>query len=281
MIKIKGTTKIVGIIGYPVKHTLSPLMHNSAFRHAGLDYVYIPMEVQPADLKRAVQSMKWLNITGINVTVPYKEEVLSYLDEILTDAGTIGAVNTIHNSNGRLLGYNTDGEGFIASLKNEGKVKTEGKRVVLFGAGGAGRAIGIKLAGAGISAIHIYDIDLIKLEALTKHIKKTYPKSNVCAIQARELKEVVRNADVLINATPIGMRRGDPCVVEPELLHKKLFVFDVVYNNETKLLKEARKRGIKAINGLGMLVHQGALSFKIWTGREAPFEIMKKAVMKR
>jgi shikimate dehydrogenase len=281
MLKIKGTTKIVGIIGYPIRHTLSPLMHNSAFMHIGLDYVYIPMEVQPLDLKRAVQSMKYLNITGINVTVPYKEEVISYLDEILTDARTIGAVNTIHNSNGRLLGYNTDGEGFISSLRNDGKVKTEGKRVVLFGAGGVGRAIGTKLAGAGISVMHIYDIDLNKQGSLTKHIKKTYPKSNVCAIQASELKEAVRNADVLINATPIGMHRGDPCVVEPKLLHKKLFVFDAVYNTETRLLKEARKRGIGAINGLGMLIYQGALSFKIWTGREAPLEIMKKAVIHR
>ena len=281
MDKMKSTTKIVGLIGYPIDHTLSPAMHNAAFRHMKLDYNYVPMPVKPGDIKRAVKSIVPLNITGVNVTVTYKEAVIKHLDKVQSDARLIGAVNTIHNLKGKLLGYNTDAAGFIASLTGEGRIKPKGRKVLLIGAGGVGRAIGIKLAIEGVSSIHITDIDSKKAATLVKHIKKTVPRANVFTVPEGKLQDVIKSSGLLVNATTVGMRRGDQCVVKPDWLHKKLFVYDVVYNLETKLLKEAKKRGLKTLGGLGMLVHQGALAFEIWTGKKAPVEVMRKAIIKQ
>ncbi len=281
MTKIEGATKIVGLMGYPIDHSLSPAMHNAAFKHLGLDFTYVPMPVKPGDIKRAIRSLKPLDITGVNITAPYKEEVIKYIDVVLNDANLIRAVNTIHNSDGKLTGYNTDAEGFIVSLTREGRINPRGKNILLIGAGGAGRAIGVKLAGVGVSSILIADIDSKKSKALYGHIRKCYPDSDARAINTGEIRKVIKDIDILINATTVGMQRKDPCVIDPKWLHRKLFVYDVVYNMETRLLKEARKKGLKALGGLGMLVHQGALAFKIWTGRKAPVEVMRKAIIKQ
>ncbi len=281
MVKPKDTVKIVGLIGYPLGHSLSPAMHNAAFKHLGLNFVYLAMPVKPGDVERAVKSLIPLKITGVNVTVPYKEEVIKYLDKITGDAGLIKAVNTIHNTKGRLVGYNTDADGFITSLYREARVKPRGRDVLLIGAGGAGRAIGVKLAGEGVSSVLISDIDLKKAKALRRHIKKCFPGTEVHSIGAGEIRKVIKDVDMLVNATTVGMRRGDTPVVDPGWLHKGMFVYDVVYNIETRLLKEARKKGLKTLGGLGMLVNQGALAFKIWTGRKAPVDVMRKAIEKK
>ncbi len=285
MNRIEGTTRIVGLMGYPIGHTLSPAMHNAAFRRLGLDFTYIPMPVKPGDIERAVQSIKPLDILGVNVTAPYKEEVLKYVDGLRGDAKLIGAVNTIHNSGGKLIGYNTDAEGFIISLKSEGRINPRGKNVLLVGAGGVGRAIGVKLAGVGVSTILIADIDSKKSNALKNHIRKCFGKvssgTEARVVSTQEIKKVMKNIDILINATTVGMHKKDPCLVNPEWFHGKLFVYDVVYNIETKLLKEARKKGLKALGGLGMLVHQGALAFAIWTGKKPPVKVMREAIIRK
>lgn len=275
--KIKGSTKITGLIGYPVEHTLSPAMHNAAFARLGLDFVYVPFSVTPSLLGDAVGSLKALNVRGFNVTIPHKENVIRYLDAIVSDAKLTGAVNTVHNAGGKLTGYNTDTQGFILSLTRDARVNVEGKRVLLVGAGGIGRAIGIKLASMGIKRLVITDEKINKARILVDSIKKKAKNIDIRPVRSAA-EEDVRESDILINATPVGMKKGEPCVISPRWLHSSLFVFDVVYNRKTELLKEAERRGLKVMGGLGMLVYQGALSFEIWTGEKAPLETMKKAV---
>lgn len=275
---ITGTTKIVGIFSDPIEHTLSPIMHNAAFRYLCLDYVYVPFLVKKKDLKKAVESIRSLNIVGVNVTIPHKEEVIQYLDNIDNLAEKIGAVNTILRQNNLLFGYNTDGEGFLKSLS--GKITLSGKKVLLVGAGGAGKAISMSLISKNISQLFIYDIILQKSSALVKKLLHYNKLIDIQVVKQAHIKNVLQEVDILINASPVGMHAGEPCVVEPKLLHNKLFVYDIVYNRRTELLKEAKRRSIPHISGIEMLIHQGALSFKLWTQREAPIEIMRKEVMK-
>ncbi len=277
---ISGKTKIVGIFGYPIEHTLSPLMHNAAFKKLNLDYVYLPFSVEPAELKKAVESLRSLNIIGVNITIPYKEKVMKYLDEIDKDACLIGAVNTIHNINGLLKGYNTDGEGFISSLVNEARLNLDGKKVLLIGAGGVGKAIAIKLAEKGVERIVITDKIIEKARKLVKHVVHTISDCCVYSLDFNETKVAreISEADILINATPVGMHKNDPYVVNPKLVRKNLFVYDVIYNRNTELLNSAKKIGAKNLGGLGMLLYQGAISFEIWTGKKAPIDTMRKAI---
>jgi len=277
-----GFTKIVGLIGYPVEHSKSPIMHNAAFEFLGLDFIYLLFSVRPHYLKEAVMGLRALNVVGANVTVPYKEEVMEYLDEITPEAKFIGAINTIHNREGKLIGYNTDGQGFITSLLTDGKVKLEGQRVLLIGAGGAGKAVAVKLAERGVERLVITDKIVEKAEALVGRLQENIPDCPVYAIPSadREFARAVFESTLLINATPVGMREGDSCVIDPQYLHQDLFVYDVIYNRDTPLIEEARKRGLKALGGMGMLVRQGAASFEIWTGQKAPIEVMWNRILK-
>jgi len=275
--KQSGSTKIVGLIGYPVEHSRSPLMHNAAFECLGLDFVYLLFSVRPGYLKEAVMGLKALDIAGANVTIPYKEEVMKYLDEISSEAKFIGAVNTIHNKEGKLTGYNTDGQGFITSLLDEGRVKLESQKVFLIGAGGAGKAIAVKLVERAVERLVIIDKVEEKAKALVKRLRENVPDCPVYTSPdvGEEFAKAVRESTLLINATPVGMNEGDPCVIDPNCLHKGLLVYDVVYNRETPLIEEAKKRGLRVLGGIGMLIYQGAASFEIWTGRKAPVEIMR------
>ncbi|MFH1784369.1 MAG: shikimate dehydrogenase [bacterium] len=280
---ISGKTKTVAILGWPVEHTLSPIMHNSAFAKLKLDYVYVAFGVHPKELKGAVEGIRALGIAGVNVTVPHKESVMRHLDSVSKDASLIGAVNTVCNEGGTLKGYNTDGEGFITSLLKDAKIKLEGKKVVLIGAGGVGKAIAVKLAQRPIEHMVITDKITPKAKKLSRHIVKNIPDCCVYALhcKGRALKDEILAADILINATPLGMHPEDPPVVDPKLLRKKLFVYDVVYNRETELLKQAKQVGAKHLGGLGMLLYQGVIAFELWTGREAPVDIMRKELKKR
>jgi shikimate dehydrogenase len=279
--KPSGSTKIVRLIGYPVEHSKSPLMHNAAFQSLGLDFVYVLLSVKAPDLKEAVTGLRASNVAGANVTIPHKEEVIKYLDEITPEAMFIGAVNTIHNREGKLIGYNTDGQGFITSLLTDGKIKLEGQRVFLIGAGGAGKAVAVKLAERGVERLVITDKIGERTESLVSRLQENIPDCPVYAVAmaSKEFAEVISESTLLINATPVGMNEGDPCVIDPDYLHKDLFIYDVVYNRETPLVGEARKRGIKALGGIGMLIHQGAASFEIWTGQKAPVEVMKNKIL--
>ena len=277
---INRKTKIYGLIGYPVKHTFSPLMHNAAFESLGINAIYLPFEVRPENLQSSLSYMKSIGVCGLNVTIPHKEKVLEYLDEIDKEASLIKAVNTIVIKNGRLKGFNTDGKGFVNSLKEGFGISPKGKRFFIMGAGGASRAISFSLALRGASRIVLVDKIRKKAINLARSLTRNTPCEAVALKKDKKaIKELILNSDVFINASPCGMKLSDPKVMEPEFLHKGLFVYDIIYNPRiTKLLKDAKKRGARISNGAGMLLNQGAISFKLWTGRKAPVRIMKKAL---
>ena len=279
--KIDGKTKIVGLFGYPVRHTLSPVFQNAAFQSKKLNYAYLPFEVAPKELILALKSLPALGIAGINVTIPHKESVVPYLSGTSNEAMIVGAVNTISVVNGKLLGYNTDGYGFVAALKENLKTTLKGKKVMLLGGGGGARSVAAKSILEGAKKVYIGDIVKEKVAKLISDLKKVFPSAEINSynMKENEIKEVLGEVDILINATPVGMKKEDPLLVNPEWLGKGLLVFDLIYNPfETKLLKTAKKMGCRCCNGLDMLIHQGARSFEIWTGKKAPVKVMKNAL---
>ena len=270
--KISGSTSVVGIFGYPVKHSLSPYMQNAAFGALKLDFAYLPFEVKPGQLREAVNAVRALGLRGVNVTIPHKESVIRFLDALDPLARRIGSVNTIVNSNGSLKGYNTDAIGFIKDLKNKG-FNPSNKTVMLVGAGGAGRAVASALDWAGAKNILITDMQESRARALAAGIKHAE------FVGFSNWKSKTGAAALLVNATPAGMRPGKPLAAAGELT-KNIFVYDLVYNRRTELLKEAGKAGAKCANGLGMLLNQGAAAFELWTGRKAPVDLMRRTLLK-
>lgn len=271
---IKGSTKVVGLIGEPVEHSFSPPMHNEAFKTLGLDYVYVPFNVSPDNLKSAIEGANSLNIQGLNVTIPHKINVIKYLKELDPIAELIGAVNTIDFKN--LKGYNTDGIGCIRAIEEVTKIKD--KNIVVAGAGGAARAIVFYLAKYGAEEVNILNRNLKKAENLASDLLASNLISNVNSSDISEISKFISDADILIDTTPIGMHPNvsDEPIVKAADIHEELVVNDIVYNpNETVLLKEAITANAKVVYGIKMLLYQGAESFKIWTGREAPIDVME------
>ncbi len=266
---ISGKTKITGIFGDPIEHTLSPLLHNSAFRELGLDYCYIPFLVKAERLKEAVEAIRALNLIGVNITVPHKEAVIPYLDEIKEEAKYIEAVNTILNSNGKLIGFNTDVYGFINSIFEEG-VTVKGSNILLLGAGGAAKAVAFGILKEG-GNLFLFNRTLSKAYKL----KETFQKLGSIEIIKKITPDIMRNFQIVVNATSLGLRGNDPMPLEPTLLIRDHVYIDLIYN-ETPLLKEAKKFGCKTIDGSGMLIWQAAKAFEIWTGKAAPLQMMKK-----
>lgn len=280
--KMDNDKKIYGIIGYPVAHSLSPKMQNAALRRLGINAQYFAFEVKPKDLKNAIQGVKGRGMTGVNITIPHKEAVIKYLDEVSREAELIGAVNTIVNKNGKLFGYNTDAHGFIKSLKEDLKFSPKAKAIFVIGAGGAAKAVVFGLAIEGAKRIVLTDmIDEKALDLACEVELRTGCECIAIEIHSTGAAEMILNSQLLVNATPIGMKAGDPAVINPEVLHKGLCVFDLVYNRETKLLKAAARKGIRAVGGLNMLLYQGAKAFELWTGKKAPVEVMRKALAKK
>jgi shikimate dehydrogenase len=280
---ISGKTRCCGLIGDPVKHTMSPAMHNAAFRSLGLDCVYIPFRVRIDDLDRAINGMRALNIKGLNVTIPHKVAVIPLLDELDGLAEKIGAVNTIVNNDGVLRGYNTDATGFLQALL-EGGVEPEGKNVVILGAGGAARAISFILAeqDANLTIINrLLELDwAVELASRISRISKTEVKA--LELNRENLATALRQADILVNATSVGMSPNvDETPVTADLIKPGLVVFDIVYNPiKTRLIMEAGEAGAKPIGGLEMLLWQGALAFEMWTGHKAPVDLMRAEAIK-
>ncbi|MEO5359668.1 MAG: shikimate dehydrogenase [Nitrospirota bacterium] len=272
---ITSKTKLAGLIGNPVGHSLSPAMHNAGFKHlfkqGGLDCRYFAFPVAPERLGDAIRGISALNFLGANITIPYKEKTLQFLDDIHEEAKFIGAVNTIVNDDGRLTGYNTDGRGFMKSMEEAG-VSLKGKRVFMCGAGGAARAITYYIA-IEAAQLRIFDIDTPKLNALVRDLKKVNPE-----VHAEPSTTAIAASDILINATPIGLHTGDPLPIDKTLLRGDLVVCDVIYK-DTPLLIEAKRLGCTTVNGLGMLFWQGVLAFELWTHAAAPVEIMRDALM--
>ena len=274
---IKGSTNIVGLIGHPVEHSFSPPMHNAAFQALGMDYVYVAFDVDSSDVKSAIEGASSLNIKGFNVTIPHKIEVMKYLDELDEVASLIGAVNTIDFKN--LKGYNTDGIGAIKAIEEVTSVN--GKNVVVAGAGGASRAISFYLAKYGADSLTILNRNVDKAQSLASDVSGSDLIGNVSAGSISEISTYLKDADILVDTTPLGMdpHIDDEPIAMAEDMHEDLVVFDAVYNpNETVLLKEAIKAGAKPVYGIKMLLYQGAESFKIWTGVDAPIDVMEKAL---
>ena len=275
---ISGKTKVTGLFGWPVEHSFSPAMHNAAFEHLKLDYCYVTFPVRPDMLGDAVKGVRALTLGGINVTVPHKENVIQFLDEVSEEATFIGAVNTVRNDNGRLTGYNTDGRGFMQSLSEAG-IDISGRKVIIVGAGGASRAIGYYICKQA-SELYLYDVDLKKADTLIQHLKSQAVGCQVLTAESQQIRsaEFFSTLDVVINATPLGLKPEDPLPVDISLLKSSHTVCDLIYK-ETPLLREASGTGCKTLNGLGMLLWQGVFAFEIWTGKRPPVEIMKNALL--
>lgn len=268
---VSGKTKITGIFGHPIEHTLSPLMHNAAFEDRGLDMCYLAFDVLPADLPDAVKAIKALNMLGVNITVPHKVNVMPQLDEINTETRFIGAVNTVVNKDGKLTGHNTDGLGFMSSL-SEQKISADSKDILIIGAGGASRAVSYYLSEQA-SNLSLYDIDRPKAEKLVNELGKI--RKNVSLIS--DIKNIGK-PDIIINATPLGLHVDDPLPLNPEHIKSEMVVYDLVYKH-TNFLQEAEKRGAKTLNGSGMLLWQGVLAFELWTGVKPPVDVMRQVLL--
>jgi len=276
-------TQIFGIFGNPIRHTLSPQMHNAAFEALGISGTYLPFEVQPGQLEKAVDAIVPLGIRGVNVTIPYKEKVIPFLDQIDPGAKKIGAVNTIKNHSGRLIGFNTDGEGFIASLL-EIEADPVGMSVILLGAGGAAKGVAVALLSAGVSEIIIMARNEASGSGLADRLKglSSRPKISSIGFDLEKRVPIPKGSQILlVNTTPLGMRKGDPIPFPPSLIKPDWVVSDLIYRPfETPLLVEAKTIGAKIVPGFGMLLHQGALAFKIWTSLDPPIPVMRKSLRK-
>jgi shikimate dehydrogenase len=285
---IDGRTQLVGLIGWPVEHSLSPTMHNAAFEALGLNWRYVPLPVQPQDVAAAVRGLAALGYRGANVTVPHKRAVMTTLDTVTPEARTLGAVNTIvfgavPEGSGGIHGCNTDADGFALALRASGFEAEAGKRVVVVGAGGAARAVVSSLLQQGISQIVVLNRTVERAQALVSDLGCRM--SGAHRLQAMQLADEAliehsQSADLLVNTTTVGMWPETEKSIWPHgaPVPRNVLVFDLVYTPlETALLKQARDAGAHAVGGLGMLVHQGALSCEIWTGVPAPLEIMRGA----
>jgi len=276
---ISGATGVLGVIGHPVAHSASPAMHNAALQADGLDFVYVAFCVPPERATAVGDSMRALAIAGLNVTVPHKQAVMAGLDEIAAEAQAIGAVNTIANRDGYLTGYNTDAHGIAASLRQDGGLERLPPRVVLLGAGGVARAILYALLQAPeVEEITLQNRTASRAEALAAELDPAATRTRVIAAGD---PEPLRRAGLLINATSVGMAPAADAspVADPSVFRAGQVVYDTVYRpRRTLLLQQAEAAGARAVGGLGMLLHQGARAYEIWTGTSAPVAVMRRAL---
>lgn len=270
--------RMYGVLGYPVQHSLSPAMHNAAFSYLHINAEYRLFEVPPEKLDWFLHHLDKEGICGLNITVPYKERILDFFKPDATSSylQQLKAVNTIVKKGDSWKGFNTDIPGFSRHLKE--RIEPKDKRIAMLGAGGAARAVAYATAEAGARSIVLFDIDAAKMESVCAMVQSLFPGFAITG--AKDIEGLdIGNKDILINATPVGLKAEDPALVRQELLHKNLFVYDLIYNPEkTALLLSAERAGARTSNGLEMLLYQGMLSFSIWTGKDAPKEIMRQAL---
>lgn len=265
---ITGKTVLYGIIGYPVRHSLSPLMQNIAFQDAGIDAVYVPFEIHPENLKAAVEGLKVIGVQGFNVTIPHKTAIIPFLDVIHESATAAGAVNTVKRVGDEFIGYNTDGAGLLRSLANDCSFDPVGKRVVLYGAGGAARGAVAALCRAKVCSIHIVNRTETTALGLISAIAPNYKDVEISTLsQIDDVKLLFSNTDLLLNTTSLGMKFEKLPGMSLDKLQSSAIVYDMVYSPpRTPLLQEAEELGLVYANGFGMLASQGELAFEIWTG---------------
>lgn len=283
--RITGHTELIGLIAYPIRHSSSPAMHNEAFAKLGLDYAYLAFEVENKDLEDTIKGFRAMKVRGCNVSMPNKTVVHKYLDKLSPAAELCGAVNTVVNDNGVLTGHITDGLGCMLALKDAG-VDVIGKKITIVGAGGAATAIQVQAALDGVAEISIFNVKDKFFENAEKTVNKLREKTN-CKVNLYDLadldqlKEEIASSVLFINATGMGMKplEGQTYIPDTTFFRPDLVVLDIVYvPRETALLKLAKEAGCRTLNGLGMMLFQGAAAFKLWTGKEMPIEYMKEVL---
>ncbi|MCW4018744.1 MAG: shikimate dehydrogenase [Candidatus Bathyarchaeota archaeon] len=277
---ITGKTAVYGVIGDPIEHSLSPTLQNAAFQALNVDCVFLAFHVLPSGVEDVLRGMRGLGIRGLNVTMPHKNAVIAHLDEVDETAQFLGSVNTILNDDGKLRGFSTDGTGAHRALEENG-VDLAGKKLVLLGAGGAAKAIAYTLAQE-VSELVLLNRTPQKLDSLAEAVnQKFHKKVTVASTPPNTIQESLKDADILVNATNVGMYPNTAqSLVAAEWIKPDLAVMDIVYNPlETKLAKDAKAAGARVISGVEMLIYQGAASFELWTGKPAPVEVMRNAAI--
>jgi len=283
MARIKGTTLLAGVIGWPLDHSLSPVMHNAVYAALGLDWVYIPLAVEDeVGLRRLVAAARSLPFVGFNVTMPYKAAILELCDEVATAAQIAGAVNTVHCVDGRMIGYNTDGRGLLEALQGDAGFDPAGKNVVILGAGGAAGGAFVALILARAGRVTLVNRDLSRAQALIERMGPHAGGVQVETVGYPDAETAVCEADLVINATSVGMRPGDPCPVPAQWLSSRQVVLDMIYGTQerTALTVCSEAVGAKTMDGLGMLVCQGATAIDIWNAasqERTPRDVMLEA----
>ena len=272
--------KLVFILGHPLDHSLSPAMQNAAFQKAGLPWLYLPMDITQDKIRSVLSTMRILPVSGANVTIPYKKAVLPYLDWVEAEAKWLGSVNTIYRKGKKLCGTSTDGEGFLRSL-GAFRSKLRGTTGLLLGAGGAARAIAGALARSGVNQMAVVNRSPRRAERLVQSLKKRYPRLKAETLSIKEAEKFLTQCDWVIQTTSVGLKKGDPSPISLKNAGPATLAVDLIYHRETDFLKQAKVRRLPRLDGMGMLLHQGALSFEKWTGKKAPLEVMRRVLLRR
>ena len=281
--KLDGYTRLAAVVANPIKHSISPFIHNTAFEATATNGVYVAWEIETSDLEQTVRNIRRYQMFGINLSMPYKEQVIPYLDELSDEARLIGAVNTVVNHDGILIGYNTDGKGFFKSLPS---FTITGKKMTLLGAGGAAKSILVQaiLDGANQISVFVRESSMEKTKSYLDRLEEqTGFKVDLYALEdVSELQARIAESDLLVNATSVGMDGKSSPVPESIVLPETILVADIIYKPfETPFLKWARSQGNPAVNGLGMLLHQAAEAFQLWTGKEMPTEVIWQSLQEK
>jgi len=278
----------LGVFGDPVEHSLSPRMQNAALRHCKIDMQYARFQISPDELREAINLIRKLEFVGVNLTIPHKIAVLRLIDVADENVRRIGAVNVIKVESGKLHGFNTDGRGFARAIREVFSVDLRDLRVMILGAGGAARAIALQCAKENSERLVIANRSFEKTQKLADELRDFFagpkvlgpvPRLQPVPLEEAAIRFQIANVDLIVNATPVGLNRGDPLPIAARLLAPHLMVYDTIYSAErTPFVSAAIEAGARATNGLSMLLHQGALAFEIWSQREAPIEVMRKAL---
>lgn len=278
--KLSGHTKPFAVIGHPIGHTLSPVMHNASMEALGFDGIYLALDIHPDELMEVLPAMAKMGFAGVNLTVPHKEIAFRGLEQLDESAKLLGAANTVQFTKDGMVGHNTDGYGFLMALEEAFGKRVEGDAVFVLGCGGAGRAVALMAAKECAKSLVLADIDAERVQRLEDEIKALAPEVTITpALDDASKIELCRGCDLVVQASPVGMKRDDPSLLPPEAFRAGQRAFDLIYMYpETAILTTARESGAQIANGLGMLLHQGARAFEIWTGVQPSVPAMRKAL---